>query len=60
MEGYKQVNSQTSSCSEPPYFECPYLEETYKEYDTGYCEYECDFGYCCERCPYEFNYKIIE
>lgn len=60
MEDYKELNSQISFCSEYPYFECSYLEETYREYDTGYREYECELGFCCEKCPYEFKYKVVE
>lgn len=60
MEEYKETNSQTEPCSEYPYFDCPYLEETYREHDTGYREFDCTLGFYCERCPYEFKYKVVE
>lgn len=39
--------------------DCEYCEQSYYEYDTGYCEYECTFmGECMEKCPLSFKYKI--
>ena len=39
---------------------CEYLEETYKEWDTGYTEYGCTLFEegCVELCPLSFKYKV--
>lgn len=50
---------------------CPYQEETYYEYETGYREYGCSLlgkavsnncvgGYEDNGCPLSFKYKVEE
>ncbi len=50
---------------------CPYQEETYCEYDTGYREYGCSLlnkdardscvgGYLDAGCPLSFKYRVEE
>lgn len=45
--------------------DCPYVEISYEEYDTGYKEYECSLlnSECCggdldNGCPLSFKYKV--
>lgn len=45
----------------PDYECCKYSTETYREWDTGYAEYECELtGEECDEefCPLMFKYKI--
>lgn len=47
---------------------CPYSEQTYYEYDTGYSEYGCTLGdnnpeenpCYCEQCPLNCTYEVTE
>ena len=42
---------------------CPYLEKTYYEWDTGYAEYECQLtNMMCDIdiCPLKFNFEVIK
>lgn len=41
---------------------CQYRYESYYEYDTGYCEYECELTRtdCTEDCPLNFKFEYEE
>ena len=53
---------------EPDWEDCPYLNLSYEEWDTGYREYSCRFlenDSCCggsleEGCPLAFKYTVEE